>query len=289
MDLTGGLFVTLEVSDTGSGMDKETKQRLFEPFYTTKFAGRGLGLSAVLGMVRGHHGALKVYSEPGKGTTFKLLFPAAEPGVDSSPGAGWNHQDRWKGTGTVLLVDDEESIRALGKRMFEQQGARVLIASDGLDALEVYSQHKGEIFLVLLDLTTPHMNGEEAYRELRRIDPHVRVLLSSGYTELSLATFVHIGGKPPGPCPGPSPVRGTSRLSLWLPRTYHSEASLYPQMSGRGRFLHTEASKSQESLRGHRSRDRHCATRGDEGGNNQHYPLIVLVDAAPPSMGSLSS
>ncbi len=181
--LSPGLFVTLEVSDTGIGMDKETLARLFEPFFTTKFTGRGLGLAAVLGIVRGHKGALKVYSEPGKGTTFKALFPAVGFGGGHLPATGESDEADWSGAGTVLLADDEETIRALGKRMLERLGFQVLLAADGRAALEMYALHRDEIVLVILDLTMPRMSGEEAFREMRQIDPKVRVLMSSGYAE----------------------------------------------------------------------------------------------------------
>jgi PAS domain S-box-containing protein len=186
-DLPEGLYVTLEVSDTGSGMSKETLARLFEPFFSTKAGGRGLGLAAVLGIVRAHKGAIKVYSEPGKGTTFKLLFPAA-PGRQAAGGNQAQAATEWKGSGTILLVDDEETIRALGKRMLETLGFEVLVAADGRQALEVYRGHQKKVVLVLLDLTMPHMNGEETFRELRRLDPGVRVILSSGYLENDVAT-----------------------------------------------------------------------------------------------------
>ena len=183
-NLTEGLYVWLEVSDTGCGMDHETQRRIFEPFFTTKFTGRGLGLSAVLGIVRGHKGALKVYSEPARGTTFKVLFPAAESDRPLVPQSSSNiqHSD-WKGAGTVLLVDDEESVRNLGNRMLERLGFKVLIAVDGQQALETFRELHNEIVLVILDLTMPYMDGEETFRELRRIDQKVRVIMSSGYTE----------------------------------------------------------------------------------------------------------
>nr|HMQ14132.1 response regulator [Candidatus Competibacter phosphatis] len=195
-NLAEGLYVWFEVSDTGTGMDQETQRRIFEPFFTTKFTGRGLGLSAVLGIVRGHKGALKVYSKPGKGTTVKVLFPAlaegkfsAEQGV--APKAGtWS----WKGAGTILLVDDEESVRTLGTRMLERIGFKVLVAADGQEALDIYRKRRDEIALILLDLTMPQMDGEETLHELRRIDAKVRVVISSGYTEAEIAP--QFAGKP---------------------------------------------------------------------------------------------
>jgi len=182
-NLAPGLYLTLEVSDTGAGMDKTTQGRIFEPFFTTKFTGRGLGLAAVLGIVRGHKGALRVYSEVGKGTTFKILFPVSEADAESLVRKNDATKNDWQGEGTVLLVDDEETIRTLGARMLASLGFTVLTAADGQEALAVYREHRGEIEVVVLDLTMPHMDGEEAFRELRLIDPEVRVVMSSGYTE----------------------------------------------------------------------------------------------------------
>jgi two-component system cell cycle sensor histidine kinase/response regulator CckA len=183
LDLPSGPYLTLEVSDTGCGMDQETKERLFEPFFTTKFTGRGLGLAAVLGIVRGHKGALKVYSEAGKGTTFKIRFPAGEAGEGALARERAAEVSDWHGAGTVLLVDDEETIRTLGARMLSRLGFVVLTAGDGREALALYAQHRGEIVLVLLDLTMPHMDGEETLHGLRALDPEVRVIMSSGYSE----------------------------------------------------------------------------------------------------------
>ncbi len=181
-----GLYVSLEVSDTGCGMDRETQARIFEPFFTTKFTGRGLGMSAVLGIVRGHKGSLKVYSEAGKGTTFHLLFPASVEAEEPSTRAV-GPSTEWRGSGTILLVDDEETILGVARLMLEKLGFSVITAGDGREAIEIYRMRGHEIAVVLLDLTMPHMNGEEAFRELRRIDPAVRVILSSGYSEHEIA------------------------------------------------------------------------------------------------------
>ena len=185
--LTEGSYVWLEVSDTGCGMEADIQPRIFVPFFTTKFTGRGLGLSAVLGIVRGHKSALKVYSEPGRGTTFKVLFPAV---LEEKTSVGRNYEvkpSRWKGVGTILLVDDEESVRVMGIRMLERLGFSVITATDGSEALDIYRNRRDEIALVLLDLTMPDLDGEETFRELRQIDSRVCVVMSSGYTESEIA------------------------------------------------------------------------------------------------------
>ncbi|GFE60731.1 response regulator [Geobacter sp. AOG2] len=180
--LPEGLYIYLEIADTGCGMDKETVSKIFDPFFTTKFTGRGLGMAAVLGIIRGHRGAIKTYSEKNKGTTFKILLPAS-PSPESRSAVLSHDNEFLKGSGTVLLVDDEETIRALGKDMLQFLGYHVLTAVDGRDSLDIFRRSKDDIVCVILDLTMPHMDGEQTFRELRRIRSDVRVLMSSGYNE----------------------------------------------------------------------------------------------------------
>ncbi|RJQ58697.1 MAG: response regulator [Desulfobacteraceae bacterium] len=188
--LPSGSFVYLEIADTGCGMDKQTVQRIFEPFFTTKFTGRGLGISAVLGIVRMHKGAIKIASEPGEGTRFKVLFPALP--IRPEPGGMKEESDRfdWRGSGTILLVDDEAIIRQVSRQLLESLGFSVLTASDGLEALDIYRKKNREIALVLLDMTMPQMDGAETFREMQRHSPDVPVILSSGYTEQDVSSRV---------------------------------------------------------------------------------------------------
>ncbi|MHB8522086.1 MAG: PAS domain-containing hybrid sensor histidine kinase/response regulator [Limisphaerales bacterium] len=181
-DLPEGDYAYVEVSDTGCGMSADTKTKVFDPFFTTKFKGRGLGLAAVLGIVRGHRGAIKVYSEVGRGTTFKFLLPCAGGPAEEAAEAVTSLA-AWKGTGTVLVVEDEETVRSAVARQVEAFGFTVLLAGDGREGVEAYRAHAGEIVAVLLDMTMPHLSGIEAFREMRRIRADAQVLLMSGYNE----------------------------------------------------------------------------------------------------------
>ena len=179
-----GRHVLIEISDTGTGMSKETMDRMFDPFFTTKGwdfkKGTGLGLSVAKGIVEQHGGWITCESEPGKGTTFRLYFPIIEdspvvqkpePLAETVPGGE-----------KILLVDDEEYVRDLGKRILERAGYTVITASNGKEALEIYAREQSNIGLVVLDLIMPQMGGEKCLEELLKINPHVKVVVSSGHS-----------------------------------------------------------------------------------------------------------
>jgi len=166
------------VRDDGPGMDADTVDRIFEPFFTTKFTGRGLGLAAVLGVVRGHRGALSVESAPGRGTVFRILFaPSAQAsGLEAAAEANPARRDL-----TLLLIDDEEVVRDMVGEVLEHERVSVLRAEDGARGIALFRDQRERIDLVLLDLSMPGLSGEETFRRLREIDPGVPVILSSGY------------------------------------------------------------------------------------------------------------
>ncbi len=185
-DISPGRYVSLDVTDSGSGMDGATQAKIFDPFFTTKFTGRGLGLAAALGIVKGHRGAIRVYSAPGRGTTFKVVFPASvfEEKVAAPPAVSL---EELHGSGLVLVVDDEEMVRSLAAAALRRYGYQALTAPNGEAALKIVRERGADLALVILDLMMPLMGGEEALTRIREILPDLPVILSSGYDEMQVA------------------------------------------------------------------------------------------------------
>jgi PAS domain S-box-containing protein len=184
--LLPGDYVLLTVEDNGEGMEAETLSRIFDPFFSTKFTGRGLGLAAVMGIVRGHGGGLKVISAPNVGTTFEIVLPVGTIEV-AAPTIHAGLQETGATQQLVLLIDDEEPVRMAVTDILELEGLPVLSASDGRSGIELYRQRQADIGLIVLDLSMPGLSGEETFRELRQINGRARVLLSSGYSQDEVA------------------------------------------------------------------------------------------------------
>ncbi len=180
-----GLYVLIEVQDNGCGMEAATRDQMFDPFFTTKFTGRGLGLAAVQGIMRAHHGLIRVTSEVGRGTCMQLLFPAytQQPVGAGIPLAVPPAAGRWRGQGVVLLADDDLSVRTVANRMLQLLGFSVVLAKDGVEAVNMHAGMADSIVLVILDLTMPQMDGIDALRQIRARSPRVPVLLSSGFSQ----------------------------------------------------------------------------------------------------------
>lgn len=191
--LPEGSYLFIEVEDDGCGMDDETRDRLFDPFFTTKMGGRGLGLAALLGIVRGHHGAVRVASRPGEGATFRILLPCqAEASEALAPVPA--DTAAWDGSGKILLVDDEAIVLETTRKLLESLGFEVMTAENGRQALEVFGRHAAEIHLVVLDMMMPELDGIETFRELKRLDPGVKALLASGFSRQSITSSLEVEG-----------------------------------------------------------------------------------------------
>jgi nitrogen-specific signal transduction histidine kinase len=180
-DVEPGGFVKISITDSGIGMDAATPQRIFDPFFTTKEKdrGTGLGLASAYGIINNHGGIIKVFSELGEGTTFNLYLPATDKVISKHRGS---HDKLRKGSEVLLLVDDEEMILEIGKDMLEKLGYRIIVAKNGMQALEIYEREQNEIDMVILDMIMPDMSGSETYGRLKKINPAIRTLLSSGYS-----------------------------------------------------------------------------------------------------------
>lgn len=181
INLNAGKYVKISIEDNGIGMNDETREHIFEPFFTTKEMGRGtgLGLASAYGIIQNHHGAISVYSKKNVGTTFEIYLPATDKALEESQ----THQESiQRGKETILLVDDEKVVISVGVEMLESLGYHVLVANNGQEALNIYTENQGVIDMVILDIIMPVMSGKDVFTHLKRLNPGIKVLLSSGYS-----------------------------------------------------------------------------------------------------------
>ena len=184
--IPAGIYLCLEIRDNGCGMDEETKRRIFEPFYTTKFPGRGLGMSAVLGILKAHNGALQISSQPGEGAAFKVYLPVSKGVATEEESLRQTAPALWQGNGTILLVEDEVEVMSIASAMIKEMGFTVIEAVNGKEALEMYQQGAADITLVLTDIGMPVMDGYELFRELKTIAPKLPIIISSGFGDMDI-------------------------------------------------------------------------------------------------------
>ncbi len=195
-----GTYCFLQVSDTGCGMDERTRLKVFDPFFTTKFTGRGLGMAAVLGIIKGHHGGIRIQSARGKGTTVTIILPQGDKGLEKAPNNKFTQGDSELLRGVVLLVDDELTVREVGTQMLEYLGFSVVTAENGQEAIDVFKKRREQLDVIIMDLTMPEMDGLEASKHILQIDDKTKILISSGYdgdevnrasSSLDISGFIH--------------------------------------------------------------------------------------------------
>ncbi|MFH0726247.1 MAG: PAS domain S-box protein [Pseudomonadota bacterium] len=189
IEVSPGRFIRISITDTGVGMDTVTRQRIFEPFFTTRLMGKGagLGLASAYGIVRNHGGFINVYSEKGRGTTLTVFLPVMNQDLEMEEKKTLQIQ---KGQGVILLVDDEDMIIEIGRQMIQRLGYTVLTADSGQEAIQIYSENREKIDLVILDMIMPKMSGEETFDRLKAADSQIKVILSSGYSVDGKATEI---------------------------------------------------------------------------------------------------
>ncbi len=191
--IPAGSYVCLEVSDNGCGMDEETKWRIFEPFYTTKFTGRGLGMSAVLGIINSHKGALQLQSRLGQGSTFKVYLPVQKMDSAQERPVQQAAESQWRGHGTILLAEDEDQIRNIAKTYLEEFGFTVVEAANGKEALDLYQKNASDISLVLTDIGMPIMDGYALFNALKQLKPTLPIIISSGFGDADVTSRIDHG------------------------------------------------------------------------------------------------
>ncbi|HTY09570.1 MAG TPA: PAS domain S-box protein [Bacteroidota bacterium] len=195
-DVAAAEYARLSVIDTGAGMDNKTLNQIFDPFFTTKAEGKGtgLGLSVVYGVMKEHHGFVNVESTPGKGSTFNLYFPVIRAGANPSPAAAGEEEKIPGGSETLLIVEDEVTLLEMMKVLVEDRGYRVIAAMNGLEALDIYRARGNEIDLVVSDIGLPKMNGRQLFKELKNINPSIKVIIASGYIDADEKSEIFKGG-----------------------------------------------------------------------------------------------